>query len=101
MKFQSFLQTSSINASDLILAPLSPTIILTDGHDGQNDVMIKRIFRMMYDARNGPRPKFVLCILPFNDVAIYNSIKTVANTKAGIYIVYYVASKLMKEQRQD
>ena len=101
MNFRDFLNRAGINAGGFIQAPPPPTINLVDGQEGANDSEIKRIFRLMYDAKNGPRPRFVLCIIPFNDVAIYNSIKTVADTKAGIHTVCMVGSKFMKEQRQD
>jgi hypothetical protein len=55
-------------------------------------------FRLTHDVKQGPRPRFVLCILPINNVALYNSIKSVADTKAGIYTVCVVGSKFMKEQ---
>jgi eukaryotic translation initiation factor 2C len=100
-KFQAFLTQSGINASHRIRDPAPPEILLHDGQEGVNDTAIKSIFRAMYDAKRGPRPKFVLCILPFNDVAIYNSIKTICDTKAGIHTVCCVGSKIMKDNRQD
>ena len=99
--FQRFLHNSGINSAGLINDPPPPEIQLYDGQEGQNHEAVKNIFRAMFEAKRGPRPKFVLCILPFNDVAIYNSIKTVGDTKAGIHTVCCVGSKIMKEQRQD
>lgn len=101
MKFQRFLQAAGINASNFIPQPPPPVIGLQDGQEGANDTEIKRIFRMMYNNETSPRPRFVLCILPFPDVAIYNSIKTTCDTKAGMHTVCVVGSKFMKEQRQD
>jgi eukaryotic translation initiation factor 2C len=100
MRFKDFLNRASINASEFIQKPAPPVIDLVDGEDAQNDTTIKTIFRAMYDAKNGPRPKFVLCIIPFKDTAIYNSIKTVADTKAGILTVCSVGSMFTKEQGQ-
>ncbi|KAF4626624.1 hypothetical protein G7Y89_g11532 [Cudoniella acicularis] len=97
--FQRFLNQSGINANGFITQPPPPELYLQDGQEQSNDNQIKDIFRKMYNSNN--RPKFVLCILPFNDVAIYNSIKTVADTRAGIHTVCVVGSKFMKEQRQD
>jgi eukaryotic translation initiation factor 2C len=51
----------------------------------------------MHNVKQGPRLRFVLCILLINNVALYNSIKSVANTKAGIYTVYVIGSKFIKE----
>jgi eukaryotic translation initiation factor 2C len=98
MRFKAFLTNSGINANDFI-EKTPPKIQLTDGEERANDTEIKRIFRVLYDAKT--RPNFVLVILPYNDVAIYNSIKTVADTKAGIHTVCVVGSKFMKEQRQE
>lgn len=99
MAFKDFLTNSGINAGSFIQQPPPPTIHLTDGEDRANDNEIKRIFRLMYD--NKTRPRFVLVILPYNDTAIYNSIKTVADTKAGIHTVCVVGSKFMKKERQE
>jgi hypothetical protein len=99
MKFADFLANAGINADGFIQHPPPPVITLQDGLEGANDEVIKTIFRRMYDAKS--RPRFVLVILPYNDVAIYNSIKTVADTKAGIHTVCVVAQKFMKPQRQE
>ena len=100
-KFKEFLNRAGVNAGGFIEALPPPIIDLIDGQEGRNDSAIKNIFRLMYDTQKGPRPRFVLCILPFNDVAIYNSIKSVADTKAGIHTVCVIGSKFMKEQRQE
>jgi eukaryotic translation initiation factor 2C len=95
MNFQSFLIRSGVNASGFIREQQPPIIELQDGQEGANDEKIKAIFRGMFAAKT--RPRFVLCILPHNDVAIYNSIKTVADTKAGIHTVCVVGQKFMKD----
>ena len=79
--------------------PPPPIIPLYDGDEGGNHARIDDILKRMHLAKN--RPRFVMCILPRPDVAIYNSIKTVADTKAGLQTVCVVGSKFMKEQRQD
>jgi eukaryotic translation initiation factor 2C len=96
--FRKFLNDAGINATGFITNPPPPTVQLGN-NEGANDTMIKDIFRRLFTSPN--RPRFVLCVLPMADVAIYNSIKTVADTKAGIHTVCVVADKLMKEQRQD
>jgi len=101
MRFRDFLIRSGIGANDFIRQPPPPEIILNDGQEVANDTKIKNIVQAMYAAKNGPRPRFILCILPYNDAAIYNSIKNYADTKAGINTVCVVGSKFMKEQRQD
>jgi len=97
--FTAFLNRSGINASGFIAVPPPPVIHLTDNESG-NDNQIKGIFRKMHLATDN-KPRFVLCVLPMNDVAIYNSIKTVADTKAGIHTVCVVVSKFLKGERQD
>jgi eukaryotic translation initiation factor 2C len=98
MNFKDSLNRPGTNSGNFIPTPPPPVINLVDGEEVVNDAAIKNIFRLMYDVKNSPRPR---CILPFNDVAIYNSFKTVADTKAGIHAVCCVGPKLMKEQRQD
>ncbi|TVY52831.1 Protein argonaute 1B [Lachnellula cervina] len=98
--FGEFLTRSGINATGMIPAT-PPEIGLVDGDDVGNDKKIEGIIKAMYAAKINPRPNFILCVIPYNDVAIYNSIKNFADTKAGIHTVCVVAPKFMKEQRQD
>lgn len=99
MKFQSFLNAAGINATGLIPGPPPPEIILREGDDYGNNTLIEGTFRTLYASKQ--KPRFVLCIIPSNNVAMYNSIKTVADTKAGIHTVCCVSDKIMKDQRQD
>lgn len=98
-RFGKFLTRAGIDAGGLISD--GPMIDLEDGAEAANDEKIKVIFRRLHSAQNRPKPRFVLCVLPFNDVAIYNSIKSVADLKAGIHTVCVISQKFMKEQRQD
>ncbi len=98
MGFRTFLNNSGINASSFINNP-PLTLNLTDGEESANDKEIKRVFRVLYESKT--RPNFVLVVLPYNDVAIYNSVKTVADTKAGIHTVCVVGSKFTKRERQE
>lgn len=95
VNFQAYLNRSGINANGLIQKPPPPIVELQDGQEGANDAQIKDIFRKMFAAPR--KPRFVLCILPYGDVAIYNSIKTVADTKAGIHTVCVIGQKFMKD----
>jgi eukaryotic translation initiation factor 2C len=99
MKFQNFMNQSGINATGFIRDKPAPIIYLSDGDEPGNHEKISSIFRAMYSSPK--RPRTVFCILPYNDVAIYNSIKTVADTKAGINTISMVGSKFMKENRQE
>lgn len=99
VEFGQFMTRTGVDASKLIVP--GPTVNLRDGFEKENDDAIKNIFRAMYEAKGGkPKPNFVLCVLPFNDVAIYNSIKGVADTKAGINTVCCVGSKFIKSSPQ-
>ncbi|KAF8866718.1 QDE2 protein [Acephala macrosclerotiorum] len=99
MRFQAQMNVAGMNASKFITERPPPVIQLVDGDESGNDAKIRDIFRRMHGAPKKPRTVF--CILPFNDVAIYNSIKTVADTKAGIHTIGMVGQKLMKENRQE
>ena len=101
MRFKQFLATSGVNSGGFIQDPPPPTINLHDGDEGRNEATIKDIFRRMFGITGSSKPRFVLCILPYPDVANYNSIKTVADTKAGIHTVCVVGSKFMKDLRQE
>ena len=101
MNFKQFLVNSGINSGGFIQQPPPPIINLRDGEESSNDAVIKDIFRRMFSIAGPNKPRFVLCVLPYNDVAIYNSIKTTADTKAGIHTVCVIGNKFMKEQRQE
>ncbi|KAL3423771.1 RNA interference and gene silencing protein [Phlyctema vagabunda] len=70
-----------------------PRIQLRDGDEIGNDKQIKTVFTAM--SKND-KPKIVLVILPYNDTAMYNSIKTAADTLAGISSVCVVEDKFLK-----
>ncbi|KAK0125397.1 hypothetical protein ONS95_000586 [Cadophora gregata] len=100
-KFRAFLNDSGINANGYIQVPPPPTVNLYDGENARNDSIIRDIFRRFHTASPEVKPRFVFCVLPYNDVALYNSIKTVGDTKAGIHTVCVVGSKFMKQNRQE
>ncbi|CAG8976256.1 hypothetical protein HYALB_00009431 [Hymenoscyphus albidus] len=105
-KFQSFLNVSGINAAGLIPGPPPPEIILREGDEVGNNGKIEAAFRTLFMSRVKDQPeanklRFVLCIIPMNNVGLYNSIKTVGDTKAGIHTICCVSDKIMKDQRQD
>lgn len=97
--FKAFLIKSGINANGLVTIPAPPTINLMDGQEVRNHEQISYIFGCM--EKSPSRPNFVLCILPFSDVAIYNSIKTIADSKVGIHTVCVKAENFVKTMRQE
>lgn len=99
-KFKNFLTKAGINANGFLQKPPPPIISLSN-NEASNDDMVTDIFRRMAGAPPATKPRFVLCVLPYNDAGLYNSIKTVADTKAGIHTVCVVAQKFLKPERQE
>lgn len=98
-RFASFLTKSGINAGGFIRDKSPMTLALQDGDERGNDKLIKSVFRKFRDSP--VKPRFCLVILPYAETAMYNSIKTSADLKAGVHTVCVVGSKFMKEQRQE
>ncbi|RDL30140.1 uncharacterized protein BP5553_10418 [Venustampulla echinocandica] len=99
MKFKDFVNCAGIDSNGFIQSPPDPVINPSDGEDAANKMAIDSILSRMHTAPK--KPRFVPAILPSSNVAIHNSIKTSADTKHGIHTVCVVASKFLKEQRQD
>ncbi|CZT04105.1 related to argonaute like post-transcriptional gene silencing protein QDE-2 [Rhynchosporium agropyri] len=97
-QFQAFLNKSGIVAA----APIKyehPQANLVDGQEAQNDATIRKVFRpLVADTKN--QPNFVLCILPYGDTAIYNSIKTCGDTVVGVQTVCCVGTKFLRNDLQ-
>lgn len=100
--FVQFMNKSGITAAPPMRGPSGnfPSLNMVDGKEGDNDAQIKKLFSNMGRAPPNARPKFVMVILPYNDTAIYNSIKTAADTIAGIHTVCVVGSKFASEKGQ-
>ncbi|RKF59552.1 Protein argonaute 5 [Erysiphe neolycopersici] len=96
--FQAQLQAAGVSAGEL-LAPSPATCEVSPVDREGNDRRIKQVFKQI--ASRSPQPRVVLCILPRNDAAIYSSIKTAADTIAGIHTVCCVNNKFTKLQRQE
>lgn len=94
--FQNFLHHSGINAGGFIETPPPPTINLMDGQTEVNDRLIKDMFQRMQN-----KVRFLICVMPFHDVGIYNTIKTLADTKGGFSTLCTIGQKFMKVQRQE
>ena len=97
--FSGYLQNAAgINSGGLIQNKAGLEIHMEDGQDQSNDNKIQQAFRMYHSSPN--RPKFVLVVLPYNDKAIYDSVKTTADTKAGIQTVCVLGPKFLKRNPQ-
>jgi hypothetical protein len=99
MRFKDFLNRAGINAGGFIQNPPPPVIELRDGEEAANYITIDTLLGRL--RANPAKPRFILAILPYNDVAIYNSIKALGDTKHGLHTVCVVADKFMKTNRQD
>lgn len=96
--FQSALTSYGMEAKGFIFP--GPTFRLENPNDrDSNDRNIKGWVKRM--AENPKKPKFLLVILPYNEVGLYNSIKTAADITNGINTVCVVAGKFSKEKGQD
>lgn len=77
---------------------VAPTIKHKEGNETATSAAVSDVFRMLHTSN--PKPKFLLCILPVNDVMLYNTIKRFADTKAGIHTVCVQHSKFTKGDPQ-
>lgn len=93
-RFKDFLIQSGVNASAFIQHP-KLIFQVRDGRDSQNDKVISDCFHSLFTTK--PTLRFIFCILPYSEVAIYNSIKKYGDTKAGIYTVCVVGEKFMDQ----
>jgi eukaryotic translation initiation factor 2C len=93
--FQQHLQQAGINASGLLRGP--PSIHHVDHNEGLTFNSVNNTFRLLATSTKNPKPRFVLVILPFADTPLYNAIKTIADTRAGIHTVCVVMSKFSKQ----
>ncbi|RKF71355.1 Protein argonaute 5 [Golovinomyces cichoracearum] len=95
---QTQLAAAGVSAPEL-LAPSPATCEINPMDRDGNDRRIRALFEQIRTRQ--PQPKLVLCILGRNDPGVYNSIKTAADTSAGIHTVCVVNSKFTKQQRQE
>ena len=98
MKFKDFLNHAGINAGGFIQSPPPPVIDIDDDEVG-NYNKIEAILKRMHASPG--KPRFILFVLPSSDTAIYNSIKTLGDTKFGFHTVCVVADKFLKPARQE
>jgi hypothetical protein len=95
MKFKDFLNRASINADGFIKTPPPLIISLRDREETVNYIIIDTMLVYIYASTS--KPKFILVILLYNNVVIYNSIKALAQTKHGMYTIYIIVQKFLKE----
>ncbi|RKF74263.1 Protein argonaute 1 [Golovinomyces cichoracearum] len=99
LAFKEFLTANGINAKGFV--PTGAVIDLVGGENSSqiNTDTINLLFSRMIQSTKIPR--FLLCIVPVDDPALYNGIKTVGDTRAGIQTVCVVGSKFSNPRGQS
>ncbi|KAI9649033.1 hypothetical protein NHQ30_001600 [Ciborinia camelliae] len=98
-QFRKHLEGAGIGSQQYMGVP-APTIKHKDGNEEETSKAAADTFRKLTTSKNLPKPKFVLCILPVNDVMLYNTIKRFGDTIAGIHTVCVQYSKFVKGDPQ-
>ncbi|KAF7919909.1 uncharacterized protein EAE98_009143 [Botrytis deweyae] len=98
-QFKAHLEGAGIGVQGWMDTP-APTPKHIDGNETATSADIERVFRMMSTSSNLKKPKFLLCILPVDDVMLYNTIKRFGDTRAGIHTVCVQHSKFAKGDPQ-
>ncbi|CCD51625.1 similar to RNA interference and gene silencing protein (Qde2) [Botrytis cinerea T4] len=98
-QFRIHLQGAGIGVKGWI-GKAAPTPKHKDGNEAATSAAIGNVFRMMSTAPGIKKPNFLLCILPVDDVMLYNTIKRFGDTKAGIHTVCVQYSKFTKGDPQ-
>ncbi|KAF7874945.1 hypothetical protein EAF04_002119 [Stromatinia cepivora] len=98
-QFRRHLHGAGIGVQGYMNRP-APTIKHIEGNEAATSAAVSDVFTKLTTSKNLPKPKFVLCILPVNDVMLYNTIKRFADTSAGIHTVCVQYSKFVKGDPQ-
>ncbi|CAD6506115.1 BgTH12-07045 [Blumeria graminis f. sp. triticale] len=96
--FRDFLEGNGINAKGLVPGGVVVDLVGGENATQVNTETIGLLFKRMCESKN--KPKFLLCVIVADDPGIYNIIKTVGDTKAGIHTVCVIGSKFTKEKGQ-
>ncbi|KAF7907500.1 uncharacterized protein EAF01_005086 [Botrytis porri] len=98
-QFRAHLEGAGIGVKGWMGRP-APSPKHIDGNETATSADIERVFRMMSTSANLKKPKFLLCILPVDDVMLYNTIKRFGDTRAGVHTVCVQHSKFAKGDPQ-
>ncbi|KAJ8058470.1 hypothetical protein OCU04_012658 [Sclerotinia nivalis] len=98
-QFRRYLHNAGIGVQGYMNMP-APSLKHIKGNEAFTFTAVKDAFKKLTTSKNLPKPKFVLCILPINDVMLYNTIKRYADTIAGIHTVCVQYSKFVKGDAQ-
>ncbi|KAG4034145.1 hypothetical protein MFRU_003g01200 [Monilinia fructicola] len=98
-KFHRQLISAGIRANGYMGTP-APTFKHIEGNEAATSDAVSKVFQMLSTSKKFPKPRFLLCILPVNDVMLYNTIKRFGDTRAGIHTVCVQYSKFKKADPQ-
>lgn len=98
-QFQRQLGSAGIGVTGYMGTP-APPVQHVDGNEVATNQAVSEMFRLISTSTQRQKPKFLLCILPVNDVMLYNTIKRVADTRAGIHTVCVQYPKFVKADAQ-
>ncbi|RKF56155.1 Protein argonaute 12 [Erysiphe neolycopersici] len=97
--FRDFLEGNGINAKGLVNGGVAVDLIGGERATQVNTESTGLLFKRMCDSNN--KPRFLLCVMAADDPALYNIIKNIGDTKAGIHTVCVIGSKFIKEKGQS
>ncbi|RAL67729.1 hypothetical protein DID88_008463 [Monilinia fructigena] len=98
-KFRRQLGSAGIGVNGYLGTP-APPIKHIEGNEAATSDAVSNVFQRLSSSKNLKKPRFLLCILPVNDVMLYNTIKRFGDTKAGIHTVCVQYSKFIKSDPQ-
>ncbi|KAB8299992.1 hypothetical protein EYC80_000233 [Monilinia laxa] len=98
-KFRRQLGSAGIGVDGYLGTP-APPIKHIEGNEAATSDAVANVFQRLSTSKSLKKPRFLLCILPVNDVMLYNTIKRFGDTKAGIHTVCVQYSKFTKADPQ-
>ncbi|POS84043.1 hypothetical protein EPUL_005318 [Erysiphe pulchra] len=99
MGFKEFLEGNGINAKGLVSSGVAVDLIGGERATQVNTETTGLLFKKMCDSNN--KPRFLLCVMAADDPALYNIIKSIGDTRAGIHTVCVIGNKFIKEKGQS
>ncbi|KAI1004267.1 hypothetical protein K3495_g3942 [Podosphaera aphanis] len=97
--FKDFLMNNGIIADGLVSSGVTVDLMGGEQSTAHNTGAVTMLFQKMCQSESR-RPKFLLCVIAADDPALYNIIKSIGDTRAGIQTVCVIGSKFTKERGQ-
>lgn len=89
----------TLNASGITTSNPEPGVSVQFDGSGNNDQRVRTAFERLADRK--PPPQFVLVILPFRDVQLYNLVKQMCDVRLGLPNACVVADKFSKPHNEQ